>query len=68
MQVMDLDDFKFDEVIPKNIVVLNILITYIEEGVFDWPNLINDLFNHFECDSKWARVRKAPKREEDSNI
>lgn len=41
---MDLDDFEFDKVILKDVVVLKISVTYFDDGIFGWPELIHDLY------------------------
>lgn len=60
---MNLDGFEFDKVILKNLIVLNTLIIYFDEGIFGQVDLMKGLFNHFGSDSEWARVRETPKRE-----
>lgn len=34
MQAMDLDDFKFNDIVLKDAMVLNTLVTYFNEGIF----------------------------------
>lgn len=63
MSTINLDDFKFDEVVLKDVMVINTLITYFDEGIFGRLDLIRDLFNHFGSDTKRARVREAHRSE-----
>lgn len=49
---MDLDDFKFDEVILKDALVINILMTNFYKVFFGRPDLMRDLFNHFKSVAK----------------
>lgn len=47
---MDFDNFEFDEVILKDSMVLNTIMTYFDEGILVWRDLIRDLYNYFESD------------------
>lgn len=58
---MDLDDFEFNKVILKNIMVLNTLVTYFDKGVFGRPKLMRDLYNYFGSDVERVRVKEAHK-------
>lgn len=40
IQAINLDDFEFDEVILKDTVVLNTLITYFDKGIFRRADLM----------------------------
>lgn len=63
IKAIDLDDFKFDEVILKDVMVLNSLITYFDEGNFGWSNLIRDLYSSFGSEVEQAKVKEAHKEE-----
>lgn len=39
IEAMDLDDFEFDKVILRDVVVLDTLVTYFNEGIFEQPGL-----------------------------
>lgn len=69
IQAIDLDEFEFefDEVILKDAVMLDISVTYFDEGFFGWPNLMRHLFSHFGSDIEWTTIREAHKKEEVSN-
>lgn len=64
---MYLDDFEFDEVMIKDVVVLDTSITNFNEGVFGKSNLKKDLYHHFGSVVESSRVRKALKVEGGSN-
>lgn len=49
---MDMDDCEDDEVILKYVMVLNILVTYFDEGIFKWPDLIRDFYHHLGRNAK----------------
>lgn len=67
IQAIDLDDFEFDEVILREVIVINTPRTYFDEGVFGQPELKGDLYHHFGNDIEWARVKEARKGEGASN-
>lgn len=52
IEAMDMDDCEDDEVILKYVMVLNILVTYFDEGIFKWPDLIRDFYHHLGRNAK----------------
>lgn len=54
---MDLDVFEFDEIILNDAMVVNILVTYFDEGVFQtaWFNV--GYLQSLCSDTELARVR-----------
>lgn len=68
MEAIDLDDFEFNEVILRDVVVLDILITYFNEGIFGQTNLKKDIFHHFGTDIERSRVKVARRSDGGSNI
>lgn len=67
MEVMDLNNFKFDEVILRDVVVLDTLMTYFDKGIFGQPELKRDFYHHFRSNFEWARVRESCLCEGQSN-
>lgn len=49
---MDLDNFEFDDIVLKDAVVINTLVTYFNDDIFGRPNLIRNIFNHFGNDAE----------------
>lgn len=64
IESIDLDDFKFDKDNLKDVMVLNTLVSYFDEGIFGHLELKWDLYHYFKSDVKQTRVRKANKLEE----
>lgn len=59
-----MDDYKFNEIILKDVIVLITSITYFDKSVFIRPNLMRHLLNHFKSDAEWAKIRKSVRRKE----
>lgn len=63
---MDLD-FEFIEVVLRDNMVLNTLMTYFDGGIFWKFQMKINLHYHFTSDTEWTRVKKACKLEGGSN-
>lgn len=62
MEAMDMDNFGFEEVILKYVVVLDTPVTYFSDMIFGKTNLKRDLFQHFGTDTEMSQVRAARRR------
>lgn len=62
-----MDDFEFDEVVLKDAVVIDTLVTYFSEGILGKTNLKIDLFQHFDAGIERLRVRVASRSEGGTN-
>lgn len=67
VEAMDIDDFDFDEVILRDIVVLDTSVTYFNEGIFDRINLKRDIYHHFGTEIESFKVRATSREEGGTN-
>lgn len=67
IQAIDLDDFKFEKFILKEVMMLNTLIIYFNKGIFKRPELIWDLYSHFGSDVEQASIKEARREKNASN-
>lgn len=61
IKYIDLNDFEFDEIILRDAMVLNTLVTYFKEGIFGKTDLKKNLYHHFRSYAERSKVRKARK-------
>lgn len=64
---MDLDGFKFDKFIIRDIMVLDTSIAYFDEGMFGRLELKRDIYHHFRSYVEWTKVREACRSKGGSN-
>lgn len=62
---MDLNNFEFDKVVLRDVVVLETPMMYFKEDIFGQHELKRKLYHHFDSDAKWTRVKEAHKLEGD---
>lgn len=59
---MDLDEFKFDEFVLRDTMILDTSMTYFNEGIFGQPKLKKDLYHHFGSDAEQNKVKEVGRR------